>query len=153
MKTVFNFKSNFTTTMAKQTVNSYIRELKKMIQSRTGIECEPWLIPQVRATAMNMVMLDKIQDEIDSSTLTKTLDGSMGQPKTELNPLLPIYKDLQRTLLQQFEAIGLNYKITPSKVKEDTKRGVDENDPLSQALLQNKAAIDDISDTLEPEEY
>jgi hypothetical protein len=30
----------------------------------------------------------------------------------------------------QFEAIGLNYKITPSKVREDTRRGLEENDPM-----------------------
>lgn len=49
--------------MAKQkTVSSYITELKKMIHSRTGADMEPWLLPQVRSTAMNMVVLDKIMN-------------------------------------------------------------------------------------------
>ena len=134
----------------RPTTTTYIRELREMIKNRTGIECEPWLMPQLRCTAMNMVMLDKVQDEIDSMPLTKMVDGSQGQAKTELNPLLPTYKDLQRTLLLQFEALGLNYKTTPSKVKEDTKKGVDENDPLSVALLNSKRAVDDISDLQEP---
>ena len=33
--------------------------------------------------------------------------------------------------MMQFEAIGLNYKTTPSKVKEDTKKGVDDEDPMA----------------------
>ena len=32
----------------------------------------------------------------------------------------------------QFEALGLNYSTTPSKVKEDTKKGVDETDPMAE---------------------
>ena len=31
----------------------------------------------------------------------------------------------------QLEALGLNYSTTPSKVKEDTKKGVDETDPMA----------------------
>jgi hypothetical protein len=31
----------------------------------------------------------------------------------------------------QFEALGLNYSTTPSKVKEDTRKGVDEEDPMA----------------------
>ena len=104
-----------------------------MIKHRTGQECEPWLVPQIRATAMNMVMLDKVQSEIedDDTDLITLAVGSMGQQKSEINPLLPTYDKLQRTLLLQFEALGLNYKTTPSKVTEETKKGVDESDPMA----------------------
>lgn len=119
--------------MARQkTTQAYILELRKMIKSRTGADCEPWLTPQVRSTAMNMVMLDRIQYDLENGDLTTIEAGSMGQQKTVLNPLLTTYKDLQRTLLQQYEALGLNYKTTPSKVREDTKKGVDESDPMAQ---------------------
>ena len=37
---------------------------------------------------------------------------------------------LQRTLIQQYEALGLNFRTTPSKVIEPTKKGVDESDPM-----------------------
>ena len=116
-----------------KTMNAYIQELKKLIQSRTGIECEPWLYPQIRATAANMVILDKVQNEIEDTTklVTETF-GSTGQQKNEVNPLIGYYDKMQRTLMMQFEALGLNYKTTPSKVKEDTKKGVDENDPMMQ---------------------
>ena len=119
--------------MAKQrTAHAYELELRKMIESRTGAKMELWLTPQVRATAMNEVMLDKIQDELVNSPkkLADWNDGSTGQMKFEAHPLLPHYDKLQRTLLMQFEALGLNYSTTPSKVKEDTKKGIDEEDPM-----------------------
>lgn len=117
----------------KKTAHAYELELRQMIKHRTGADMEPWLLPQVRATAMNMVMLDKVQAELEETDdFVKTLPGSTGQYKNEVNPLLPYYDKLQRTLLMQFEALGLNYKTTPSKVKEDAKKGVDESDSLVQ---------------------
>jgi hypothetical protein len=116
----------------KKSAHAYELELRKMIKHRTGQECEPWLIPQVRATAMNLVMLDKVQAELEETEdLVKPVVGSTGQYKHEVSPLLPYYDKLQRTLMMQFEALGLNYKVTPSKVKEDTKKGVDEEDPMA----------------------
>ena len=133
--------------MAKQrTAHAYELELRKMIKSRTGADMEPWLLPQVRATASNMVMLDKVQAELeDTEKLVKLMPGSTAQIKNEVNPLLPYYDKMQRTLMLQFEAIGLNYKTTPSKVKEDTKKGVDtEKDGLSNLLSQARDTMNEI---------
>ena len=135
--------------MAKQrTAHAYELELRKMIKSRTGADMEAWLLPQVRATASNMVMLDKVQAELeDTSRLVTLMPGSTAQMKNEVNPLLPYYDKMQRTLMLQFEAIGLNYKTTPSKVKEDTKRGVDtEKDGLSNLLTQARDTMNEIPD-------
>ena len=123
--------------MAKQrTAHAYELELRKMIESRTGAKMKMWLLPQVRATAMNQVMLDQIQEEMTNGTrkLADWNDGSTGQMKFEAHPLLPHYDKLQRTLLMQFEALGLNYSTTPSKVKEDTKKGGETHDKLSNLL-------------------
>ena len=77
-------------------------------------------------------MLDKVQRELESADeLVSLVPGSQGQMKSEVSPLLPHYDKMQRTLLMQFEALGLNYSTTPSKVKEDTKKGVDETDPMA----------------------
>jgi hypothetical protein len=134
--------------MAKQkTAHAYELELRKMIESRTGAKMEMWLMPQVRATAMNEVMLDQIQDALTNGTrkLADWNDGSTGQMKFEAHPLLPHYDKLQRTLLMQFEALGLNYSTTPSKVKEDTKKGVDtEKDGLSNLLTQARDTMNEI---------
>jgi hypothetical protein len=116
----------------KKTAHAYEIELRRMIKHRTGADMEPWLLPQVRATAMNMVMLDKVQEELEGTKdLIKTVEGSTGQTKNEVSPLLPYYDKLQRTLLMQFEALGLNYKTTPSKVMENTKKGGDDDDPMA----------------------
>ena len=133
--------------MAKQrTAHAYELELRKMIKSRTGADMELWLLPQVRATASNMVMLDKVQRELeDTDRLVTMVPGSMQQIKNEVSPLLPYYDKMQRTLMLQFEAIGLNYKTTPSKVKEDTKKGVDaEKDGLSNLLTQARDTMNEI---------
>ena len=131
--------------MAKQkTAHAYELELRKMIESRTGAKMEAWLLPQVRATAMNMVMLDKIQEEmLEEDSLVTLVPGSMGQMKNEVTPLLPHYDKLQRTLLMQLEALGLNYSTTPSKVKEDTKKGVDERDPMARMMAESQAALEE----------
>lgn len=131
--------------MAKpKTAHAYELELRKMIKSRTGCDMEPWLLPQVRATAANMVILDKVQAEIEAtSKLVTWMKGSMTQNKNVVNPLLPVYDKQQRTLLMQFEALGLNYNVTPSKVKEDTRKGADaEKDRLSNLL---QAATENIN--------
>lgn len=133
--------------MAKQrTAHAYELELRKMIKSRTGADMEAWLLPQVRATASNMVMLDKVQRELEETNrLVTMVPGSMQQIKNEVSPLLPYYDKMQRTLMLQFEAIGLNYKTTPSKVKEDTKKGVDtEKDGLSNLLNQARDTMNEI---------
>jgi hypothetical protein len=133
--------------MAKQrTSHAYELELRKMIESRTGAKMELWLMPQVRATAMNEVMLDQIQEELTNGSrkLADWGDGSTGQMKFEAHPLLPHYDKLQRTLLMQFEALGLNYSTTPSKVKEDTKKGVDSEKAGLTSII--NSAQDDVND-------
>lgn len=130
-----------------KTAHAYELELRKMIESRTGAKMEMWLMPQVRATAMNEVMLDKIQDELTncSRKLADWGDGSTGQMKFEAHPLLPHYDKLQRTLLMQFEALGLNYSTTPSKMKEDTKKGVDaEKDGLANMLSDARQGMTEV---------
>jgi len=131
----------------KKTAQGYEKELRKMIETRTGAECEAWLTPQIRTTAMNEVMLDKVHDELLDTSLIQLVPGSMGQMKNEVSPLLPHYDKLQRTLLMQFEALGLNYSTTPSKVREDTKKGVDtEKDGLSNMLTAARNEMNDIPD-------
>ena len=135
--------------MTKQrTAHAYELELRKMIKSRTGANMEPWLLPQVRATASNMVMLDKVQAELEATdSLVTLVSGSMAQMKNEVSPLLPYYDKMQRTLMLQFEAIGLNYKVTPSKVKEDTRKGVDtEKDGLTKLLVEARDSMNEVPD-------
>lgn len=117
--------------MVKQkSMHQYELEIKRMVEKRTG-EFDVWLRPQLRATAMNCVLLDKVQGELmGEGSLVVTSAGSQGQMKMDAHPLLATYDKLQRTLLQQYEALGLNFRTTPSKVTEPTQKGVDESDPM-----------------------
>ena len=136
----------------ERTAHAYELELRKMIKSRTGADMELWLLPQVRATAANMVILDKIQSEIlDSDSLIVPVLGSQGQMKNEVSPLLPHYDKTQRTLLMQLEALGLNYSTTPSKVKEDTRKGVSENDTLTNTLAATREEMNNPDGFIIPE--
>ena len=121
--------------MAKErTAKSYENEIKNMIVDRLG-KFDMWLTPQVEATALNRVMLAKIQKELagEKSLIITTL-GVGGQTKQDAHPLLSHYKELQRTLLLQYEALGLSYKSTPSKMKETVKSGGEEHDKLKNLL-------------------
>lgn len=121
--------------MAKRmTIKLFEAELKKLIKERTGRDYEVWLLPQIRSTAKNEYMLDKVTEELDNSDLTSIGIGSTGQQKTEVNPLLPYFDKLNRTLIAQFEALGLNYNTTPKKVTENTKQGGTDTDLLSETL-------------------
>ena len=116
--------------MKAKTAHAYELEIIKMIRSRNG-EFDEWLRPQLEATAMNRVMLAKIQTELTAETsLMLTASGSMGQSRHDAHPLLAIYDKLQRTLILQYAALGLNFNTTPSKVTETTNKALKENDPM-----------------------
>lgn len=120
--------------MMKRSEHAYELELRRMIKARTGKACEPWLFPQICTAAANMRMLDRVQEELLSGSLVSLTIGSTGQQKNEVNPLLPYYDKLNRTLLAQLEALGLNYNTTPKKVTENTKQGGREQDALANIL-------------------
>ena len=108
--------------MAKiKSKKSYETELKDMIESRTGKSFDPFLLPQVKAAAGLMRMIDKIDEQLDKEDLTYMEVGSTGQAKKTVNPLLAVYDKNQRTLNQLLTSLGLTYGATPSKINESTK--------------------------------
>ena len=112
-------------------VKYYERILKKRVEVRTGAPFEEWLEPQLHAAAMCWQMLEKVHEELMDGDLVKPEQGSKEQWTDKVNPLVPTYKELQRTLIQHYEALGLNYKAKPDRIKEDAKKGVDEEDPMA----------------------
>lgn len=108
--------------MAKiKSKKAYEAELKEMIESRTGKSFDPFLLPQVKAAAGLMRMIDKIDEQLDNEDLTYMEVGSTGQAKKIVNPLLAVYDKNQRTLNQLLTSLGLTYGATPSKINESTK--------------------------------
>lgn len=108
--------------MAKiKSKSAYEKELKDMIESRTGKKFDPFLLPQVKAAAGMMRMIDKIDKQLDKEDLTYLEVGSAEQMKKVVNPLLSVYDKSQRTLNQLLTSLGLTYGATPSKINESTK--------------------------------
>ena len=101
--------------------SSYEKELKQMIESRTGKPCESFLLPQVKAAAGLMRMIEKIDEQLDKEDLTYLEVVSAEQMKKVVNPLLSVYDKSQRTLNQLLTSLGLTYGATPSKINESTK--------------------------------
>lgn len=122
--------------MAKSKTQEYIDELKTFVKHRNDGAFDPWLMPILRATAMNMVILDKLQEAIEKEdSLTQSMTGSMGQQKIEVNPLLGQYYKAQQVLMDQFAKLGLTMKDNAGKARDDD----DGNDPM--ASLYNEAKM------------
>ena len=117
--------------MAKQ-LNDYENQLRKMIIQRRNItDVEPWLEAQLEAAAMNWQMVAKLHEELCKGQMLSYENGSSGQTKAVANPLLTMYKEMQRTHIMHMEALGLNFKTLPAKMTESGARGgVDVDDPL-----------------------
>ena len=82
--------------MAKSKTKDYIDELKGLVMQRNDGIFDPWLTPLTRSTAMNMVILDKLQEELENNDMTSSMTGSMGQQKIDVNPLLDKYDKTQK---------------------------------------------------------
>ena len=130
------------------TIGGYENLLISMIEKRTGTEFDEFLLPQVSACAQTWMMQNRVyRDLMKAKTLVDTVWGSQNQQKDEVNPLLPYYLKLQAELRLQFQALGLNWNSTPSKIKEDVKKGVDtEKDGLSNLLTQARETMNDVPD-------
>ena len=144
-------KNNTKATAARRhtmptTIGGYENLLISMIEKRTGAEFDEFLIPQVSACAQTWMMLNRVyRDLMKATSLVDTVWGSQNQQKDEVNPLLPYYLKLQAELRLQFQALGLNWNATPSKIKEDTKKGVDaEKDGLTNLLTQARDTMNEI---------
>jgi hypothetical protein len=115
----------------KKDTQDYIAELKEGVKQKTERECDAWLFPMLRATAMNMVILDKMQEKLERESITNSLSGSMGQQKIDVHPLLDKYDKMQNTLVRQFEALGLTAK---GKAGAAGGGDGDDEDPVLTAL-------------------
>lgn len=129
-----------------KSVAQYERELRKEVKERKGLDaCPSWLYGLIHDTAVNCVLRDKVEMDLFEGSLTSLMVGSMGQTKTEVNPLLPYLDKINRTLLQQREGLGLSYAATPSKMNEPVDEGGSE-DKVAAAVLSGRRELDDLSD-------
>jgi len=115
-------------------INSYKRQLKKYVKQRTGEEFKTWLEPQLHAAALCLQMLEKVHEELINGKLVTPRQGSKEQWYNEVNPLMPTYKELQRTITLHYEALGINYKSKPNNITINTQSGGSEQDKLTSTL-------------------
>ena len=122
----------------KQKLAKIERELEKAVEERTGEPCGIWLKDQIHKVAVQKVLIARMEEELLRDSLTQVEVGSNMQQKTIAHPLLAHFKDAQRTLSDDLEKLGLTYSATPSKIKENTRRGADDKDPLISMLSDMK---------------
>ena len=127
------------TTPEVKTAEEYQEEIRQMIIECKG-ECKAWYMLRIRSLAMNLVILDKVQNEILSAKgLIMQKHGSTGQIKDAVNPLLPYYNQLQNTVLKQFNGLGLN--IDDGTNADDTS-ATDTTDPMEQLYRDSKNILE-----------
>ena len=108
--------------MKEQTREQYERQIKKLIEARTGEKAEAWMTLPIRTAAMCLVTLDKMQEELEKAPLTVIETGSQGQQKTVVNPLIAANKDMHRTMIMHYESLGLTYKNDPTRINTSAKK-------------------------------
>ena len=122
-----------------KTAEEYQDEIRQMIKECKG-ECKAWYMLRIRSLAMNLVILDKVQNEILAAKgLILEKQGSTGQIKSEVNPLLPYYNQLQNTVLKQFNGLGLNIDDGTSGDEAPT---TDTTDPMEQLYRESKNILE-----------
>lgn len=126
-------------------VSSYEDFLVEMIVERRKV-FDKFLTPAVMACAETWAMLRKVQKNLmEKKQLTLSITGSQGQEKVIVDALLPYYLKLQAELRLQFQALGLNWNATPSKIKDSVQDEVDaEKDQLTSLLVSAKQATTEI---------
>lgn len=123
--------------MIEKELDFYVNDLEQRIVTRMG-KVEPFLIPQVETTAKHMKLMDKILDQIYDGDLLVDSSGRGGVAKKDINPLVPLYDKMHRSVTADLAALGLNYNTAPSKVTGELQTGKEEKDALTELLKSAK---------------
>lgn len=108
------------------TTRHYAEELWKDIEEQRG-ERPRMLRHLVEKTAADQRHLAQIDDQLDGADFTTIASGSMGQTKTEVNPLLAHRDKVSRTITDDLEALQLTARSLYKK--KDATPAPDEDDP------------------------
>jgi hypothetical protein len=123
-----------------KTAEDYQEEIRQMMVECKG-ECKTWYMLRIRSLAMNLVILDKVQNEIlTAKGLILEKQGSTGQIKSEVNPLLTYYNQLQNTVLKQFNGLGLN--VDDDVETPDVPPSTNPADPMSELYNSAKEILE-----------
>lgn len=112
-------------------IEDYKERLLKAVIDRKG-KYDDFLGPQIDITADLWRNRDILSAAMGTVDILVPKSGSTGQVNYVMNPLWEHYDKMNRTLLAQMKALGLNYDIAPEKVSESDV--VNNDDPLSKML-------------------
>ena len=99
---------------------------------------------QIRRVARIWEKVDRLHDELDmTDSFIRMGMGSMKQNTENVDGRLTSLEKWERTLEAALTSIGLTYNTTPSKVKEEKRKGMDERDPLARMMQEAQTALED----------
>lgn len=134
---------------AAKTLKDYERDLTKAHEEVIGPVTFAIKI-MIRRVARLWEKVDRLHDELDMlDSFMGWAEGSMRQMKQEIDPRLASLEKYERTLEAAFTSIGLTYNATPSKIREDKRRGADsEKDGLMSRIDEVKDTMNDVPDEM-----
>lgn len=108
--------------------NGYVAELNRLVKAEYGGTIPTQLTVLIRKTAQDMLMMDRIGDELaESKSLTSLEVGSMAQQKTVVNPLIPYYDKMSARVTDDLYNLGLTARKQATKGEDAADKKVTDN--------------------------
>ena len=103
--------------------NGYVAQINSSLREILGLKKGAPIPVQyhvlVQKTALDMMVLDRIVEELNSVDDLTTIEvGSMGQQKTIVNPLLPYYEKYSGRVTDDLYNLGLTARKQAAKTEE-----------------------------------
>lgn len=132
---------------AQKSTAQYVKDIEAAIIDREG-KVKPFLQLQIHKTARLWQMRDRLAAELDMEDSFMMFGiGSTKQMTQTIDPRLTSLEKLERTLTSDLAALGLNYNANPTRIRENAKRGADdEKDELKSLIDAAKNNVADIPD-------
>ena len=106
--------------------NGYVAKLNSAIRKQLGLapreDIPANLKVLVTKTAMDMLVLDQITEEMGEGKLTTIEVGSMGQQKTVVNPLVPYFEKYSARVTDDLYNLGLTARKQAAKGEDQADR-------------------------------
>lgn len=116
---------NYLKSMAKKKqkgTNGYIEELNRLVKEEYGGEIPGKLTMLIRKTAQDMLIMDKIFDDVSATESLVTFEvGSMGQQKPMVNGLVTYYDKASARVTDDLYNLGLTARRQAVKAEDPGK--------------------------------
>lgn len=118
--------------------SGYIKDITKMVQEAHG-QVPRYLETMIEKTAMDMVLLNRISKAIeDADQLYEYNQGSMGQIKMEVNPLITQYEKVSSRVTDDLYNLGLTYRKQAAKTEASDPKSNEGASGLAEILSKKR---------------